>query len=867
MVDAERKILEGYKWRAQLPRYLRVAAAVAAGAAVLAVVVGFFSAGSRSRFKLRSEHTQLSTELTAEVSGYDRLESENGVPQYRITADNAKTFSDNHQELTNVYLEVFDADGTSADKLSAATAVYIPEDAKAFTAYLNGNVSIETRDRLRLKTNNLIYDRKNDVADADEAIEFERDGLRGRAFGASFKIGEKRVELLRDVEIETLASGDTANGDARSVKVNAGYASFDIGAGLIEFRNGLNARLAQVNSTPTDISSGRAMVSLDTGTANRSKFKGIELFDTVRIAFSASDGRATTIESGYASSDSSTGRFEFRAGLRIVADGTQLTAAEGAYSRSAGTVALKGSVDITQGNDGINADSVDAVLEPGGKVRSAVARGDARIRKVTAERSVSIAAPEANADFADSGALLNANAVGKSSFEIVPTAATQGASMNGTALRGIGASFGADGLIDAIRTDGRTTIDLNAKGESPDAANKRLTADAVRTVFGSGGYVHRLEAAGDAQLEVTPLNRVPQSYRTTVAAPRFDCDFSASGNKVEACVAGRHAKVARIPAVTTEKRGTQNLTCDQLSVRFNDKTGDIAVLKAAGGAKFSELDRNASASEIAFTQDDEVVRLRGAEPTFWNGSGRAKAREIDIDTRGERSYLRGKVSTTYYSLKRASNAVPFSSSEKPFFITSEEAEFDHAHENGLYRGNARAWQGDNYIRAENLFLDEKIGRLKADGRVETVVYNAKAGQRVRSVPVYASAESLIYQRDERQLRYTSSVDIRQGTDRLTASAADIFLDGHNDVTKTVAENNVVLAQPGRRATGDWAQFTSADEVAVIRGEPATIVDAERGSLQGREMTFRLKENRVAIESRPRAGNKAGRTRAVYKVNQ
>ncbi|MBK9216107.1 MAG: LPS export ABC transporter periplasmic protein LptC [Chloracidobacterium sp.] len=862
MVDAERKILEGYKWRAQLPRYLRVAAVVAAAAAVLAVVVGFFSAGSRSTFKLRSEHTQLSTEVTAEVSGYDRLESENGVPQYRITADYAKTFSDNHQEFTNIYLEVFDADGTSADKLRAATAVYIPEDAKAFTAYLNGNVSIETRDRLTVKTNNLIYDRKNDVADADESIEFERDGLKGRSFGASFKIGDKRVELLRDVEIETLASGGAAN-----LKVNSGYASFDLGVGLIEFRNGLNARLAQGNSIPIDISSGRAMASLDTGTANRSKFKGIELFDTVRIAFSASEGRATTIESGYASSDSSTDRFQFREGVRIVADGSHATAVEGTYSRSAGTVALEGSVDITQGNDRINADSVDAAVEPGGKVRSAVARGDARIRRVTAERSISIAAPELNADFTDSGALLNANAIGKSSFEVVPTAATQGAIMSGTALRGIGARFGTDGVVEAIRTDGRTTIDLNAKGESPDAANKRLTADAVRTVFGRGGYVHRLEAAGDAELDVTPLNRVPGSYRTTVAAPRFDCDFSAYGNKVEACVAGRHAKVTRIPAVATEKRGTQNLTCDQLTVRFNDKTGDIAVLKAAGGAKFNELDRNASASEIAFTQDDEVVRLRGAEPTFWNDSGRAKAREIDIDTRGERSYFRGKVRTTYYSLKRASNAAPFSSNEKPFFITAEEAEFDHAHENGLYRGNARAWQGDNYIRAENLFLDEKIGRLKAEGRVETVLYNAKAGQRIRSVPVYASAGSLIYQRDERRLRYASAVDIRQGSDRLTASAADIFVDEHNDVIRTVAENDVVLTQPGRRATGDWAQFTSADEVAVIRGEPATIVDAERGSLQGREMTFRLKENRVAIESRVRAGNLAGRTRSVYKVNQ
>lgn len=868
MVDAERKILEEYRWRARLPRYLRVAAAGAVVLGVLAVLIGFFGARSRPTFKLRSEHTQLSTEITAEVSGYDRLESENGVPQYRITADYARTFSDNHQELSNAHLEVFDHDGGPGHKLSAATVVYIPEDSKTFVAYLNGNVSIETSDRLRVTTNNLVYDRKTDVADADEVIEFEQDGLKGRSMGASIKIGEQRVELLRDVEIERLPASDGAGGDARYLKVNAGYASFDQAAGLIEFRNGMTARSSDANNAgPVDISAGRATVSLNGRTSDARGFNGVELVDSVRIALSGSNGGAATIESGSAGFDASIDRFEFRGGLRMSSTGAQATAAEGVYTRSVGTVALKGSVDIVQAGDRINADTVEALVGVGGKLRSAVARGNARLTKTGTERHFVIAAPELNGDFGDSGSLLNANAVGTSSFEMVPTDGGDAESISGTALRGIGAGFGSDGLVDAIRTDGRTTIYLNSSQNSPDAANKRLTADAVRTTFGKGGYVSRVEAAGDAELEVDSLERTSGSYRTTVAAPRVDCDFSAASNKVEVCVAARRVKVARVPAGPAEGRGIQNLVCDRLTLQFNSSTGSIGSLTAAGAAKFSELDRNASAQEIVFTQNDEVVRLRGGGPTVWNDSGRAKAHEIDIDTRGERSYLRGKVSTTYYSVKKAAGAAPFSSTEKPFFVTSEEAEFDHVNENGLYRGNARAWQSDNYIRSDLLFLDEKGGRLKAEGRVESVLYNAKAGQHSRSVPVYTSAGSLIYQRDERRLRYSSSVDIRQGGDRLTASVADVYFDERNDVTRTVAETDVVITQPGRRSSGDWVQFTSADEVAVIRGEPAVIVDAERGSLQGREMTFRLKDSKVAIESRPRAGNVAGRTRSVYKVNQ
>jgi lipopolysaccharide export system protein LptA len=132
--------------------------------------------------------------------------------------------------------------------------------------------------------------------------------------------------------------------------------------------------------------------------------------------------------------------------------------------------------------------------------------------------------------------------------------------------------------------------------------------------------------------------------------------------------------------------------------------------------------------------------------------------------------------------------------------------------------------------------------------------------------VYATAAVLTYQSDERIVRYRNSVDIRQSSDRLTTAAADIYLDENNSVTKTVAQNDVVLTQPGRRATGDWAQFTQDDEVAIIRGEPATVSDRERGSSQGREMTFRMKEEKVAIESRPRSGSVPGRTRSVYKIN-
>ncbi len=58
----------------------------------------------------------------------------------------------------------------------------------------------------------------------------------------------------------------------------------------------------------------------------------------------------------------------------------------------------------------------------------------------------------------------------------------------------------------------------------------------------------------------------------------------------------------------------------------------------------------------------------------------------------------------------------------------------------------------------------------ADGNVQSVLYDSKqkVGTRDTSVPVYAAAKSLTYDRDSRVLKYNGETDIRQGTDRITS---------------------------------------------------------------------------------------------------
>jgi lipopolysaccharide export system protein LptA len=263
------------------------------------------------------------------------------------------------------------------------------------------------------------------------------------------------------------------------------------------------------------------------------------------------------------------------------------------------------------------------------------------------------------------------------------------------------------------------------------------------------------------------------------------------------------------------------------------------------------------------------VRLRGGEPTVWDSRARTKAIELDSDLTNHVSYSRGKTATTYYSKEQTNGAVPFSKVNSPVYIVSERGEFYSERGLAIYTGNARAWQDDNFVRADKLtiYLNEK--KMDAEGRVQSEVYTArrKGAPADSSVPVSASADSLSYSDPNRTLHYEGNVDIRQETDRITGGVADVYLFRESaKVEKTVAQRNVVLTQPNRKGTGDRIQYTTADDVAVLTGRPARVEDTEKGSTEGGRLTVNMRDGRVTADD-VRGPQSPGRVRSTHKITK
>ncbi|MBC7930954.1 MAG: hypothetical protein H7Z38_10375, partial [Rubrivivax sp.] len=380
--------------------------------------------------------------------------------------------------------------------------------------------------------------------------------------------------------------------------------------------------------------------------------------------------------------------------------------------------------------------------------------------------------------------------------------------------------------------------------------------------YEAGNLAKTFRASGGSKAVIEPLQQTEKRATRTLTSQAMTAQFVRDTQDVERIDADGDARF---------QERERTLTSQKMVAVFAPSTRALDRIDATGDAKFNEGDRNGQAAAINYTAGDGVVRLRGGEPVVWDSRARLKAAEIDSDTVSKISNARGKVLTTYYSQEQTNGAAPFKNVKSPVFIASAAAEFQHETGIGVYTGGARAWQDDNFVKADRLVLRREQKRMEGDGDVQSALYQARRkeadGSRV-VVPVFASSRSMSYTDADRILHYETDVDIRQGTERITSGVADVhLLKDSYEVSSTIAQRNVVVTQPGKRGTGDWAQYTAADETVVLKGNPAHVEDADKGTSESNRMTVYLRENRVVSDGGDAQQPTAGRVRSTHKIKK
>jgi lipopolysaccharide export system protein LptA len=224
----------------------------------------------------------------------------------------------------------------------------------------------------------------------------------------------------------------------------------------------------------------------------------------------------------------------------------------------------------------------------------------------------------------------------------------------------------------------------------------------------------------------------------------------------------------------------------------------------------------------------------------------------------------------------------------------------------LYQGNARLWQDANIVEAPSIQFDRGRRFLVAQGTtaqpVSTVLVQAKlplpgtaraeqaqptkvqhanpqTGGGNKSgedkakkkseeksgdtSPVAITSARLTYADADRLAHYEGGVIAKGSNFTASASTMDAYLiprsqttiqtpthqslTGPGQLDHMVAEGNIVVLEPGRRADGKKLVYTASDDKFVLTGGPPSIFDAEQGRVTGVSLTFFRGDDRVLVE--------------------
>jgi len=769
MEAIRRKRISFVDLRARFPVVTRVLALFVLVAGLLFVGISIYRLRNNQPFRLRSGSPELSKEITGVIEGFDQRITKDDRLFLWLRAAREITYSDGHHELEKVQLEVYPTTGDKPDRITADRSIY---DQQHEVITFNGNVNIETRDALKVKTETLTYNRNSEIGETAAPLSFERENVSGQGTGAMVDAKNKRLELRSDVQISVAPEAlkdpkAKPNNRSQPVNIRAAQAVFEQSSMRLAFTGGATAE------------QDREVMSGDTLTAVVTEKKRLQKLEVRGNSYlrSMNEGRAVEVRAA---------DMDF-----FLDDDQRLKQANGSRDVRAQSLDSDSEMQLSGAN------SVEVFFQP------------------QADRSV----------------------------------------------------------LKELHAGGRSVVTLSApksRANDPRAANKRLTADSIKMFWRTTGRdLERAEAVGNAELFIEPGQKNAKADRETLTAPRFDCDFYETGNLGRNFTATGGAKAVIDPVVPSQERSTRTITSQKMVAVFARETQDVDRVDAQGDARFNEQDRNGTAGNISFTTADKTVRLHGGEPTVWDSRARTTATEIDSDTANRISYGRGKTQTAYYSQEQTNGATPFSKVKSPVYIVAERAEFHHNSGVANYAGNARAWQDDNFVRGDTISLYREQKRMESRGRVQSGLYQAKRRTQTGTtiMPVFVSSDSMWYSEPDRLLHYEGNVDIKQGTERVTSGVADVYLlKDKNEVDKTISQRTVVLTQPGKKGVGDWLQYTAADEVAVLKGNPARVEDVEQGSTEGARLSVYLRENRVVADD-SRGSQPTGRVRSVHRIKK
>ena len=369
-----------------------------------------------------------------------------------------------------------------------------------------------------------------------------------------------------------------------------------------------------------------------------------------------------------------------------------------------------------------------------------------------------------------------------------------------------------------------------------------------------GSHLDRAETSGAAQISIRPA--AGSGQQTLVTAAKFEAHFDNSGQFTSVHGAPDARIVSQNPG-EPDRISTSRV----VDAAFQPGSGIQSIVQQ-GSVAYVDGERKAWGERARYTPTDQVLILTGS-PRVTDGGMTTTSNSMRLNRATGDAFAEGDVKSTYSDLKPQAGGALLSSSS-PIHVTARSMSVHGTSAIALYTGDARLWQDANAVEAQSIEFNRDRRSMVAMGSatsrtVSTVLVQAERseGTSEPSTPIAITSTRLTYADNERKAHFDGDVIAKSADITITAKKMDAFLEargrtsqslsGAGKLDKIVAQEQVVITQPDRRATGDLLTYTASDDKFVLTGGPPSIFDAEHGKITGVSLTFFRHDDRVLVE--------------------
>jgi lipopolysaccharide export system protein LptA len=795
-----------------MPAYLSRLRRWFAGAiivAVLAVAGAYFYARHRMQNALKQVPAKIGLEIKQTATGFTVSKSQQGRTLFTIQASKAVQFKQGgHAELHDVRITLYGSDSSRFDQIRGADFEY---DQQSGNVVAKGEVQIDLQSNpggvlnpdqspptnlknpIHLKTSGLVFNQNTGDAQTKERVDFDLAEASGSAVGVNY--AAKTNVLTLQSQVNLVSTGATA-------------------ATVAALRATINKDPHMVLLDHPHLRSGERQCDADEATL-----------------FLRPDN---TLDS-------------------VLARGNVLLKAEGSQPAEARSEQLE--LTMAKQRD---------------TLRTAVFSGDVQAQVAGAQsmEEAHLRPSKPNED------------------PNTPDQTPQGWPMQGKAGRVV-LEFSGKNLLTKLHAEDHVKLLQHQRPASASAVAQdlELTTQVIDFFAANlargdkASHLDRAETSGAAQIAIRPTTGAGQ--QTLVTAAKFDARFDNSGQ----LTAVHGAPDARI--VSQNPGQPDRISTSRIIDANFQPGGGIQSLVQQGNVAYLDGERKAWGAHARYTPADQILILTGS-PRVSDGGMTTTANSMRLNRATGYAYAEGNVKTTYNDLKPQPGGALLSSSS-PIHVTAHSMSVQGTSAIALYTGDARLWQDANVVEAQSIEFNRDQRSMVAGG---TSAIGSTASQTVSTVLVQTdnaqtdkaqtdnaqrdkaqvdrsqdqaqkptliaiTSTRLTYADNERKAHFEGDVVAKETDVTITAKKMDAFLEargpthealsGAGKLDKIVAQEQVVITQPDRRATGDLLIYTASDDKFVLTGGSPSIFDAEHGKITGVSLTFFRHDDRVLVE--------------------